>query len=153
MPRTLARAALAAAVILTMVAGCAPKPADPMANAKQALADLPPRFQAADLKNGEELFGQCRSCHTAIKDGANMTGPNLHGVFGRKPGAVAGFAYSDAMKTYAAGAPPWTAERIDKWLADPKDFMPGTKMTFPGYPDADNRRDVIAYLKVLSTEE
>lgn len=153
MPRFRAQAALATALLLPLAA-CAPKRSDPFPNAKQALADLPPRFQAADLKNGEELFGQCRACHTAIKGGANLTGPNLHGVFGRKPGAVTGYAYSDAMKAYAAGgAAPWTADLIDRWLADPKDFMPGTRMSFPGYPDGDNRRDVIAYLKVASTAD
>ena len=152
MPRTSTRAALAAALILPLAALGACKPADPMADSKQALAELPPRFQAADLKNGADLFNQCRSCHTAISDGADMTGPNLHGVFGRKPASKPGYAYSDALKAYAAnGGKPWTADLIDRWLADPKGFVPGTKMSFPGYPDADNRRDVIAYLKVVSS--
>ena len=137
-----------AALALPFASGCAPKPTDPVADSKQALADLPARYQAADLKNGAELFSLCRTCHTAISGGADMTGPNLHGVFGRKAASKAGYAYSDALKTFGKT---WDADLIDTWLANPRTFVPGTKMSFPGLPDADNRRDVIAYLKVIST--
>ena len=137
-----------AALALPIANGCAPKPSDSTADAKQALADLPSRYQAADLKNGAELFSLCRTCHTAIPGGADMTGPNLHGVFGRKAASKPGYAYSDALKAFGKT---WDADLIDQWLANPRTFAPGTKMSFPGLPDADNRRDVIAYLKVVST--
>ena len=143
------RTALAAASLaLPLATACAPKPSDPMAGARQALADLPPRYQGADLKNGAELFSLCRTCHTAISGGADMTGPNLHGVFGRKAASKPGYAYSDALKAFGKT---WDADLIDQWLANPRTFAPGTKMSFPGLPDADNRRDVVAYLKVIST--
>ena len=135
-------------LVFVSVVACAPKSDDPLANAKQALSDMPPRYQAADLKNGEELFSLCLTCHTAIPGGADLTGPNLHGVFGRKAGSKPGYAYSDALKTFGKT---WDADLIDTWLANPRTFVPGTKMTFPGLPDADNRRDVIAFLKVVST--
>jgi len=139
----------ACALLLPLAVACAPKPSDPLANAKQALADMPARYQAADLKNGAELFSLCRTCHTAISGGADMTGPNLHGVFGRTAGSKPGYAYSDALKGFAKT---WTPDLLDQWLANPRTFVPGTKMSFAGLPDADNRRDVIAYLKVISTQ-
>ena len=76
-----------------------------------------------------------------------MTGPNLYGVFGRKPAQAPDFAYSTALKSATFV---WDLADLDKWLADPRGFMPGTKMTFPGFKDAKDRVDVIAYLAVES---
>src|SRR5579875_2111881 len=118
------KAALAAALLPALFA-CAPKPSDPLADAKTYLADLPPRFQAADVKNGKDLFSQCQSCHTAIKGGADMTGPNLHGIFGRAVASKPDYAYSDALKAFGAGKH-WDADMIDQWLAGPKTYVPGT---------------------------
>ena len=73
-----------------------------------------------------------------------MQGPNLHGIFGRKAGSKAGYAYSDAVKN--AGFT-WDAEHLDKWLASPREDLPGTKMTFAGLKDPKDRIDLIAYLK------
>jgi len=109
------------------------------------LASLPAPYNTADLANGKAKFALCRSCHTIAPDGANMTGPALYGVFGRKAGAQTGYNYSDAVK--AAGFD-WTAEKLDGWLADPKGFLPGTKMTFLGLKEEKDRVDLIAYLKV-----
>ncbi len=111
------------------------------------LASLPAPYNTADLANGKAKFGLCKSCHTIADGGANMTGPNLHGVFGRKAGALADYKYSDAVKN--AGFD-WDAERLDKWLAEPRTFLPGTKMSFAGLKDAKDRVDLIAYVKVES---
>jgi cytochrome c len=144
-----ARRLFASCLLAAGLCACAPPGAAPSpAAAKAALADLPPRFQAADLKNGEALLTLCRACHTVVAGGADLQGPNLHGVFGRVAGSKPGYAYSDAVKGYAQ---PWTAERLDRWLANPKTFLPGTKMGFGGLAKPDDRRDVIAYLKVVST--
>ncbi|NQE64949.1 cytochrome c family protein [Caulobacter sp. RHG1] len=110
-----------------------------------ALAALPAPYNTGDLSNGQRKFALCRSCHTITEGGPDLTGPNLHGVFGRTAGTKAGYRYSDAVK--AAGFA-WDAEHLDKWLADPRGFMPGTKMTFAGLHDAKDRIDLIAYLKV-----
>jgi len=112
---------------------------------KKILASLPAPYSAADLSNGEAKFGLCRSCHTIEAGGANMTGPNLHGVVGRKAGSAPGFKYSDALK--AAGIT-WDAQHLDAWITKPSALVPGTKMTFPGLSDAKDRTDVIAYLMV-----
>ena len=128
----------------------APKPAaavsEPTAAEKQALlASLPAPYNTGDLENGKRQFALCRSCHTITPDGPNMTGPNLYGVFGRKAGAVESFNYSDAVK--AAGFT-WDAEHLDKWLTDPRGFLPGNRMSFMGVKDPKDRTDLIAYLKV-----
>jgi cytochrome c len=74
-----------------------------------------------------------------------MTGPNLHGVFGRKAASVPGFTYSDVLK---ASGWTWDAARVDTWITDPKVALPGTKMTFAGLKDPKDRTDTIAYLMV-----
>jgi cytochrome c len=126
-------------------APAAPAPTD--AEKAAVLASLPPPYHTADLENGEAKFALCRSCHTITPGGANMTGPNLYGVFGRKPAQAPDFAYSSALKSASFI---WDLPDLDKWLSDPRGFMPGTKMTFPGFKDAKDRIDVIAYLAVES---
>jgi len=109
------------------------------------LATLPAPYNTGDLANGQRKFALCRSCHTIAEGGPALTGPNLYGVFGRQAGAVADYAYSPAVK--AAGFV-WDGEHLDKWLADPRGFLPGTKMSFAGLRDPKDRIDLIAYLKV-----
>lgn len=99
--------------------------------------------QAQDAAAGEKAFGKCKACHT-VEAGKNRVGPSLHGVVGRKAGAVEGFKYSDAMKN--AGIE-WTAENLHKYLADPKGFIPKNKMVFVGIKDETERANVIAYLE------
>lgn len=113
-----------------------------------ALATLPAPYNAGDVDNGHAKFALCMACHTVAAGGPNMTGPNLHGIFGRKAGTAPGFSYSDALK--AAGWT-WDAEHLDNWLSGPAKVLPGTKMTFAGLPNPKDRIDVIAYLKVAST--
>jgi cytochrome c len=124
-------------------AAAAPTDADKAA----ALAALPAPYNTGDLSNGQSKFAFCRSCHTITEGGPDMTGPNLYGVFGRKAGSKDGYKYSDAVK--AAGFT-WDAEHLDKWLSSPRDYLPGTKMTFAGLHDPKDRIDLIAYLKVES---
>jgi cytochrome c len=118
------------------------------AQTKALLAELPPAYQGADLSNGEAKFAVCRACHTLNQGGDDMTGPNLWGIFGRKAGSKPGFAYSDDMKS--AGWT-WDAARIDTWITNPHAVLAGTKMTFIGMPNATDRRDVIAFLKVQTS--
>lgn len=110
-----------------------------------ALAALPAPYSQADLDNGRRVFARCRSCHTITPGGPNMTGPNLHGIFGRTAGTHPGFNYSAPVKTAGFA---WNAAQVDDWLENPRTFLPGNKMIFPGLPKADDRRDVIAFLQV-----
>ena len=114
---------------------------------KAALAKLPAPYAAADLANGESKFALCSTCHSLPAGAPNMTGPNLHGIFGRKAGTVPGFSYSDVLK---ASGWTWDAARIDTWITDPKVALPGTKMTFAGLKDPKDRTDTIAYLMVMT---
>ena len=74
-----------------------------------------------------------------------MTGPNLWSVFGRQAGSHPRYNYSNALSS--AGFV-WDAERLDHWLENPRTFLPGNKMSFPGLPAATDRRDLVAFLKV-----
>jgi len=122
-----------------------PPPALTEAEKVAVLATLPAPYSAGDLENGRRAFARCRSCHTITPGGPNMTGPNLYGVFGRAAGSDAKFSYSHAMRTAGFS---WDADKLDHWLQNPRTFLPGNKMTYPGLPDATDRRDVIAFLKV-----
>jgi cytochrome c len=116
----------------------------PAAEDKVALlASYPAPYNTADLANGEAKFALCRSCHTIQPDGANMTGPNLHGVFGRKAAQVDTFKYSDALKNSGIV---WDAAHLDEWLAKPQTYLPGTKMSFAGLKEPKDRVDLIAWL-------
>ncbi|MCX7888665.1 MAG: cytochrome c family protein [Rhodobacteraceae bacterium] len=106
------------------------------------VADL---VASADVAAGEKIFGKCKSCHKI--DGTNGTGPHLNDVVGRAIGTVADFAgYSEGMKSHGGT---WDEATLFAFLKAPKEFVPGTKMTFAGLPKPEDRANVIAYLKSL----
>lgn len=107
------------------------------------LASLPAPYNTADLENGRKTFGLCRSCHTLPQGGSDMTGPNLHGVFGRTAGTHGDYKYSEPLK---ASAIVWDGPKVDAWIENPKAVVPGTKMVFMGVKDPKDRTDLIAYL-------
>lgn len=146
-----------AAVLAISLAACGkseetsstPAPAETpkLSDAEKAtiLATYPAPFATADLANGEAKFALCKSCHTIVQGGANLTGPNLHGVYGHKAAAHDGYKFSDALK----GANiTWDAATMDHWLTKPMEMVPGTKMSFAGMKDQKDRTDVIAYVMV-----
>ena len=97
----------------------------------------------ADIAKGEAAFKKCAACHTIAQGGANGIGPNLWAAMGKPHGHVAGFAYSDALKSIPGN---WDWEGMDKWLANPKKYAPGTKMTFAGLGNPEERANLILYL-------
>jgi len=100
--------------------------------------------RAQDAAAGESFFKRaCAACHT-VEAGKNRVGPSLAGVSGRKAGQVDGFAYSAALKE--AGVE-WTDENLDKYLADPRAFLPGNKMAYAGAKKEADRANLIAFLK------
>ena len=102
----------------------------------------------ADVAKGEKVFAKCAACHTANQGGANGIGPNLFATLGEPIGqGKAGFAFSDALKKVGGN---WTFEAMDKWLTSPRDFAPGTKMTFAGLSKPEDRANVIAFLNAHS---
>jgi len=99
-------------------------------------------FASADAGKGERVWGKCRACHKL--DGSNGTGPHLDGVVGREIAAVGDFGYSNAMAEFGGA---WTPAELDAFLEDPKGYMPGTKMSFAGLRDIEDRANLIAYLE------
>jgi len=97
----------------------------------------------ADVAKGEAVFKKCAACHTIAQGGPNGIGPNLWAALGKPHGHVAGFSYSDALKSVPGN---WDFEGMDKWLANPKKYAPGTKMTFAGLGNPEERANLIAYL-------
>jgi cytochrome c len=95
-----------------------------------------------DAAAGEKVFALCRSCHV-LEEGVNRVGPSLHNIVGRPSGSVEGYSYSDANKNSGVV---WTTDVLFEYLEDPKGFMPGTKMAFPGIKDAQDRANLVAYL-------
>jgi cytochrome c len=97
----------------------------------------------ADIAKGEAVFKKCAACHTVAQGGPNGIGPNLWATMGKPHGHVAGFSYSDALKSVPGN---WDFEGMDKWLSNPKKYAPGTKMTFAGLGNPEERANLIAYL-------
>ena len=99
----------------------------------------------ADPAKGADVFKKCASCHTVNQGGANGIGPNLYGILGDGEGmGRGGFAFSDGL-TKLGGK--WDFAALNKWLTDPRGMVAGTKMTFAGIDNAQDRADVIAFLK------
>jgi cytochrome c len=111
-----------------------------------AAAEKPFEFYMAqaDANKGAQTFKKCQTCHSDTKGGANGLGPNLWGVVGEPIGQGAGgFAFSDALKGKGGT---WDFAKLNEWLTSPKGFAPGTKMTFAGLSDPQDRANVIGYL-------
>jgi cytochrome c len=103
---------------------------------------------AGDPVKGEAAFRACKACHSGEKGGPNKVGPHLWDVVNRSIASVADYNYDDALKSKSAEK--WTPENLDAFIKKPKDYAPGTKMTFGGISDDGKRADLIAYLRSLS---
>jgi cytochrome c len=106
----------------------------------------PGEADAPSISRGKEtLEKRCGGCHALDRD---KEGPRLRGVYGRPAGSVPSFTYSTGLKSAHIT---WDAESLDKWLTDPDKVVPDTDMAFH-VDKADERRDIIAYLKDLSAK-
>ena len=110
-------------------------------------ADLGTLLASASAEAGQKVFRKCKACHTVGKGGPNRVGPNLWDIVGGGVAGRQGYGYSGALKDKGGQ---WTYEDLDRFLAKPKDFAPGTKMTFAGLKKAEQRAAVIAYMRMLS---
>ena len=147
-----AAAAVLTAGITFMIAGLvgdaivsAPKQKE----AAIATGAAPPAQQAgANVDTGRQLVQrQCASCHNLAQGGPNGVGPNLWGIVGANHARVAGFNYSAANRALADK--PWGYEELNAFLLRPAAAMPGTRMAFAGIANAQQRADVIAFLRTL----
>jgi cytochrome c len=114
--------------------------------AEQAPPDLGTLLANASVSGGERRAALCKSCHTLDEGGASMAGPNLWGIIDRPVASVDGFNYTAALK--AAGGV-WTYDRLDKFLENSQNYIPGTAMG-QRFAKPAQRADILAYLGSLS---
>ena len=108
-----------------------------------AAASFTAAHAEGDAARGEGFFKDCAACHR-LEAGANEVGPSLHGIFSRKAGELGDFRYSPAMKRSGIV---WTAETLDKFIADPQAAVPANRMPYAGLSNATDRADLVAYLQ------
>ncbi|MEL6677752.1 MAG: c-type cytochrome [Pseudomonadota bacterium] len=143
----------------TEMAGAAEEAAgETIASAEQAVEDttaaveegaaavLPAFMQNASAEAGERVFRQCRACHV-LEDGVNRVGPHLYDIVGREIGGVEGFRYSNTLAEMDGA---WTYENLDAFLEAPRQWAPGTKMSYAGLRKPEDRANIIAYLEAAS---
>lgn len=129
-------------------------PAEPAATATEAApAAEATQVAAVDpalVEDGAKVFKKCAACHKVGEGAKNATGPILNGIIGEKAGIVEGFKFSNAMIEAGEKGLVWDATTLDAYLADPKGYVPGNKMSFAGLKKAEDRAAVIAYLSTFS---
>ena len=108
-----------------------------------ASGDIMALFASASVTNGEKVFKKCVACHSIAKGGGNKIGPALWAVLGRQAGSLSDYKYSKAMSAYGKQ---WNAEEMNGFLAKPKQWIKGTKMSFIGLKKETDRADIILYL-------
>ena len=101
-------------------------------------------------KAGANVFKKCAACHAVGEGAKNRVGPELNDVVGRTAGTAPDYKYSNAMKEAGEKGLVWGDETLHKYLENPKAFIPGNKMTFPGLKKEDERDAVVAYLRSFS---
>ncbi|MEK9661653.1 MAG: cytochrome c family protein [Alphaproteobacteria bacterium] len=117
------------------------------APAEPSLEPVAPLLATADPAAGEKIAKRCAACHSFDKGGANKVGPNLYGVVGANVAAHEGFTYSGAMSEHGGT---WDYAALNEFLANPKAYVPGTKMSFAGLKSVKDRAALIAYLRAQS---
>lgn len=103
-----------------------------------------------DPEKGEKIFKKCTGCHQIGSGAVDKIGPHLNGIFGRQAAAHDGYRYSKSMKRAGDDGLIWTAETLDAYLENPRALVSKTRMSFRGLKDAEDRANVLAYLRGFS---
>jgi cytochrome c len=117
------------------------------AQEQEETAEISQLLAAADAGAGETVAKKCAACHTFGQGEPNKIGPNLYGVLGRDIASLPDFSYSDALSEKEGS---WDYQTVSDFVHDPRGWAPGTKMTFAGLSKAQDRADLLAYLRTLS---
>lgn len=126
---------------LVVLAGCGGNTtADP---AQTSAADTSSGTQMAAANVRPDGFAQCAACHAVAKGAPHGLGPNLWGIAGTKAGAIADYQFSPAL---AASGLVWDEATLDKWLENPRALVPGTKMSYAGMSNAEQRKELVTWL-------
>lgn len=124
----------------------------PLAFAALTVAGVSFAETAGDPKAGAKVFKKCKSCHQVGNDAKNRVGPQLNGVYGRKAAGLDDFKYSKSMIRAGVDGLIWTHETLSAFTENPKSLVSGTKMNFKGLKDAQDRADLLAYLRDFSDD-
>lgn len=108
---------------------------------------LPALLASADPKKGEAAAKKCAACHSFDKSSPNKVGPGLYNIVGHGRGQHAAFNYSSALKGKGGE---WTYDELNKFIQNPKGYIPGTIMAFAGVQNPTERADILAYLRTLA---
>ena len=119
----------------------------PAAKPGEADKPLPVLLASADPAKGQTAARKCAACHEFSKGGANKVGPGLYGIIGRPKASHEGFNFSAALKAKGGD---WSFDEINKFIQNPKGYVPGTTMAFAGVAAGTERADILAYLRTLS---
>lgn len=133
----------AVAALALGLSACGSPSEDKAGQGAVTTGETSPAATATDAK--PVAFAQCAACH-AVEPGKHGVGPSLAGVYGTKSGAIPGYDFSDAMKNANLT---WDDKTLDTYLTNPMKVVPGTKMTYAGLADPEQRKAIIAYLKTL----
>lgn len=114
---------------------------------KEPLEPILAMLASADIEAGRKVAKKCAACHDFAKDGKNKIGPMLWNTVNAKRGSHEGFKYSSALLEKEGS---WTYESLNAFLAKPKDYIPGTKMSFAGLKKTSERANMIAYMRAAA---
>lgn len=106
--------------------------------------------EIGDPERGARLYSQCIGCHEVGAEARDRIGPQLNGVFGRRAGSIEGYRYSPSMDRMGSDGLTWTLETLDAYLENPRILVSGTRMSFRGMREPQDRADVLAYLRIYS---
>ncbi|HLH11384.1 MAG TPA: cytochrome c family protein [Methylovirgula sp.] len=112
-----------------------------------------PAFAAGDPAAGEQIFNHtCKLCHRIGPGASNFVGPNLNGIDGRTIASEPGYDYSQADQDKKKAGFVWNEQNFDKYIANPQQAIPGTKMLFPGLPKDSDRANIWAYISQFKAD-
>ncbi|MDJ1006243.1 MAG: c-type cytochrome [Paracoccaceae bacterium] len=103
-----------------------------------------------DAAAGEKVFDECKACHQVGPGARNRIGPHLNGLFGRKAAGLEGFHYSDSLRRAGTNGLEWHADTLHAYIENPRAFASGTRMSYRGLKDPEERADLLAYLRGYS---